>query len=117
MLTPDEEKFLQYWEENRIKEKSFFRQISLGLPIGILIGVGLILNFATGWYSRATMVANGQSTPMVLLLAIVIISIFCSIFYKRHRWEMNEQRFMELQNKLSRNKPGGVQQTSDKNSH
>ena len=96
MLTQEEEKFFQYWDENRLKEKSIFKQLSMGFPIGLLIGSGIVLNFATGWYSRANMVANSQSTPMVLIIAIIIIAIFCSVFYKRHRWEMNEQRYMEL---------------------
>jgi hypothetical protein len=96
MLTEQEEKFLVYWEKNKERDKSIFRQLSLGLPIGLLIGLGILLNFVSGWYTRATMVANSQSTPLVLILAIIIIAIFCSIFYKRHQWEMNDQRYQEL---------------------
>jgi hypothetical protein len=96
MLTEQEEKFLVYWEKNKEREKSFFKQISLGLPIGLLIGIGILLNFMSGWYTRAIMVANSQSTPLVLIFAIIIIAFFCSIFYKRHQWEMNDQRFQEL---------------------
>lgn len=96
MLLPDEEKFVTYWETNRIKEKSFFRQISLGFPLGLLIGSGIILNIVSGWYTRANMVANSQSTPLVLLIAVAVIALFCSVFYKRHRWDMNEQRYKEL---------------------
>jgi hypothetical protein len=96
MLTEQEEKFLIFWEKNKQREKSFFRQISLGLPIGLIIGIGILLNFLSGWYTRATMVANSQSTPLVLIFAIVIIAFFCSIFFKRHQWEMNDQRFQEL---------------------
>ncbi|WP_018611455.1 hypothetical protein [Segetibacter koreensis] len=96
MLTEQEEKFLVYWENNKEKEKSFFRQISFGLPLGLLIGLGILLNFMSGWYTRATMVANSQSTPLVLIIAIIIIVFFCSIFYSRHRWEMNDQKYQEL---------------------
>lgn len=96
MLTEQEEKFLVYWEKNKDKEKSVFKQISLGLPIGLLIGIGIILNFVSGWYTRATMVANSQSTPLVLIFAVILIAFFCSIFYKRHQWEMNDQRYQEL---------------------
>ncbi len=96
MLTEQEEKFLIYWEKNKERDKSIFRQLSLGLPIGLLIGLGILLNFASGWYTRATMVANSQSTPLVLILAVIIITVFCSIFYKRHQWEMNDQRYQEL---------------------
>lgn len=96
MLTEQEEKFLIYWEKNKERDKNIFRQLSLGLPIGLLIGVGILLNFVSGWYTRATMVANSQSTPLVLIFAIIIITVFCSIFYKRHQWEMNDQRYQEL---------------------
>lgn len=96
MLTEKEEKFIVYWEKNKERDKGFFRQLSLGLPIGLLIGIGILLNFVSGWYTRATMVANSQSTPLVLILAVIIIAVFCSIFYKRHQWEMNDQRYQEL---------------------
>ena len=96
MLTEQEEKFLVYWENNKEKERSFFKQISFGLPLGLLIGLGILLNFMSGWYTRATMVANSQSTPLVLIIAIIIIAFFCSIFYTRHRWEMNDQKYQEL---------------------
>jgi membrane protein YdbS with pleckstrin-like domain len=104
MLTPEEEKFLQYWEANRIKEKSLFRQLSLGMPLGVLIGLAILLNFMSGWYTRANMVAYSQSTPYVLIVAIVIIAVFCSVFYKRYKWEMNEQHFLELKIKKERGK-------------
>ena len=96
MLTAEEEKFLTWWKENRENEKKPLKQLSLGLPIGILIGIGILLNFISGWYTRATMVANSQSTPLVLIIAIVLIAVFCSVFYKKHQWEMNDQRYQEL---------------------
>ena len=117
MLTEKEEKFLVYWENNKEKEKSFWRQLSLGLPIGLLIGVGILLNFVSGWYTRATMVANSQSTPLVLIFAVVIIAVFCSIFYKRHQWEMSDQRYQELKIKKEKKESlNDVQQNSSNNS-
>lgn len=99
MLTEEEEKFLIYWEEKRKDKKAYFRQTSTGLLIGLLLGIGVILNFISGWYTKATMAANSHSTPIVLILAIVIICIFCNHFYKHHKFEMNEQRFLELSHK------------------
>ncbi|HEX8461869.1 MAG TPA: hypothetical protein VF623_10580 [Segetibacter sp.] len=96
MLSEEEEKFLVYWEKNRDKAKSIKSQLSMGLPLGLLIGLGILLNYISGWYTRANMVANGQSTPLVLVIAIILIVIFCTVFYKRHQWEMNEQRYLEL---------------------
>ena len=105
MLSAEEETFITYWEENRIKETSFFRQLSLGLPLGLIMGIAILLNFVSGWYTRATMVAYSQSTPIVLILALIIIAVFCSVFYKRHKWEMNEQHYMELKQKKEKDDP------------
>src|SRR4051812_15492994 len=99
MLTEDEEKFLIYWQNNREREKSFGRRMWLGVPIGLLIGIGIILNYISGWYTRATMVANGQSTPLVLIVAVFLIALFFGYFYKQFQWEMNEQRYLELNHK------------------
>ena len=96
MLTTDEKKFLDFWERNRKSEKSFFQQFRFVVPIALVAGVAILLNFFTGWYKRANMVANSQFSPMVLIIGVLIIAIFCSIFYKRHQWEMNEQRYLEL---------------------
>lgn len=113
MLTEEEEKFLQKWAAIRERESGLARQMSLGLPIGILIGIGIVLNYISGWYSRATMVANSQSTPMVLIIAIIIIALFCSIFYKRHQWDMNEQRFISLTKKRELEVSGNLMQHED----
>jgi membrane protein YdbS with pleckstrin-like domain len=96
MLTQDEKNFLDYWEKNREKEKNILHQLKIGLPLGLLIGIGIIINFISGWYRRANMVAFTQSTPLVLFIAIIIIIIFCSVFYNRHKWEMKDQRYQIL---------------------
>ncbi len=96
MLTPEEEKFLKYWAENQNKTKRGIKQYRVGLSMGLVLGIGIIINLLSGWYSRANMVANSQSTPIVLVIAIIIISIFCSVFYKQFRKEANEQRYKEL---------------------
>lgn len=98
MLTHEEEKFLLYWEKNRLRKKNA-GIASLGTAIGLFIGVGILLNYISGWYTRADMVANSQSTPLVLIIAILVITIFCGFFYNKHRWDLNEQRFLELKNK------------------
>ena len=117
MLTPEEENFLKYWGENRDKKQTGFRQYRHGLTIGLILGIGILLNFASGWYSRANMVANSQSTPSVLILGIVIIAVFCSFFYKQFKREANEQRFKELlYKKEKQNLAAEVQQDEVKSS-
>jgi sterol desaturase/sphingolipid hydroxylase (fatty acid hydroxylase superfamily) len=118
MLTDDEKKFLTWWELNREKEKNIFYQLRSGLPLGLLLGGAILINFATGWYKRANMVAFGQSTPIALIIAIIIIALFCAIFFKRHKWEMNEQRYKILSKRVElENKGTTMQQEGSVDSH
>ncbi len=117
MLTPEEERFLVYWKTNRTRGQSLFRQLLPGLSFGLIMGVAILLNYVFGWYTRANMVANSQSTPIVLVLALFLIVIFCSIFFKRHKWEMNEQHFLELKYKKEKqNSLDDMQQNNTNNS-
>lgn len=105
MLAPEEKKFIEYWDANRDAQRSLTRQIFFGLPFGLLLGIGVLVVFEAGWYERATMVAYTQSSPYVLVAAIVVIAVFTGIFYKRYKWDMNEQLYKELKAKEKLNKP------------
>lgn len=103
MLTEEEKKFITWWEANRDKEKLVFRQWLIGLPIGMLFGIAIVINFSSGWNKQATYIASTSFNPIVLIIAILIISTFVAIFSKKHKWEMNEQRYKEF--KAKENKP------------
>src|SRR6266542_2695097 len=96
MLSGQEEAFLQYWEKNRQREKKLLRQLFIGLPLGLLISGGIVLSLDLGWYTRANMVANSQMNPYVLIIAVAAIAVFTAIFYKKYKWDMNEQHYREL---------------------
>jgi hypothetical protein len=107
MLTEREKQFMDYWEKNRDKEKKVLRQLFVGLPLGLLFVIPIILNFSSGWYKRANMWANGhadESVGTTLAIAALIILVFVAIFSKRHRWEMNEQDYRELEAKQANEK-------------
>ncbi len=107
MLSEREKKFVAYWKQHRDKEKRVFRQLLVGLPIGLIFVVPIILNFSSGWYKRANMWARGHAddnSATVLIVAALIILVFIAIFSKRHRWEMNEQTYRELQAKEDKEK-------------
>lgn len=96
-LTPDEEKFMEYWENNRFKQKKFVKYLQVGLPLGVFIAVALAFDVFSGWYRRAQMVLNTEpSLILVLLVAVVAIAVFISIFTVRYRFDQNEQRYREL---------------------
>lgn len=97
MLTGQEKDFIDYWERNRVRRKKIFRQFLIGIPVGLLFTIPIVINFASGWYKRAAMVANtGDFNPLVLLLALVLIVGFVAIFYEQHKWDQHEQRYREL---------------------
>ncbi|HJU46182.1 MAG TPA: hypothetical protein VJ647_05315 [Chitinophagaceae bacterium] len=99
MLTEEEKKFLAWWEANREKEKKVFRQWLIGLPIGMLFGIAIAVNFSSGWNKQAAYTAGNSFNPLVLIIAILIITTFVAIFSKKHKWEMNEQLYKEFKAK------------------
>lgn len=96
MLNSEEERFLAYWAENRERQKHSTRPFVLGLSGGFAIGAGVMVLLSTGWYERANMEANSRLSGVVFLLAIMVISFFLAFFYRKFRWEMQEQRYLEL---------------------
>ncbi|MFT3747445.1 MAG: hypothetical protein QM768_03985 [Agriterribacter sp.] len=95
-MTDEEKDFMIFWEANREKEKKTWRQLLIGLPLGMIFTLPILLNLFSGWDKRATMVANAQLNPVILIIAVLLIASFFAIFNKKHRWDMNEQRYKEL---------------------
>lgn len=99
MLTEHEKRFMEYWEKNRDREKRVFRQWLIGMPVGVIFVLAIALNFSSGWNKQAAYVANTSFNPMVLVVALVLIASFIAIFSKSHKWDMNEQRYLEFKAK------------------
>ena len=99
MLTEEEKKFVAWWEANRTREKQLFRQWLIGLPMGMLFGIGIAINYLAGWDKQAAYRANGSFNPLVLVIAMLIIITFVAVFSKKHKWDMNEQRYKEFKAK------------------
>lgn len=97
MLTQDEKRFLDYWEHNRLIKKKVLKQLSVGLPIGVLFVVAIFINFFSGWDKRAQMIINTDpSVIIVVIIGALLIVVFMVVFSARHRWDMNEQHYKEL---------------------
>jgi uncharacterized membrane protein len=102
MLTKEEKDFISYWEINRIPRKKVMNQLSVGLPLAVLLVVAIFVNFFSGWYKKAEMVRNeavqsyNASLILVLLAACILIVLFITIFSVRHNWDRHEQRYNEL---------------------
>lgn len=98
MLDTKEKLFVDYWELRRLVEKRLVYQLMTGLPVGLLFSLPILFILFTGryWFKRADMIANSQMSPVLLVVAVLIISAFVAVFYKRHQWEMKEQQYREL---------------------
>jgi L-cystine uptake protein TcyP (sodium:dicarboxylate symporter family) len=105
MLSKEEEEFIKYWEQNRSKQKRFFKQVAIGLPFGVLFAIAMFLNFSSGWDKRVAEITRTypsfKSLILVLLIALLGIVVFISVFSVRVKWEKYEQKYREL---LSRSK-------------
>jgi hypothetical protein len=98
LYTEDEKKFIDYWKKNRDYQSTLKYQLLFGLPIGLLFSLPIVVNFLLGkfWYKRADAVGLSQFNPIVLVLAILIISVFIAIINRKFRWEKLEQQYLEL---------------------
>ena len=97
MLTPEEEKFLNYWGEQRQNRKSFLRKFSIILPVVSLLTLVFFVNFMSGWYGKADReLRRHSSVIIVILIAVVAIVVFVTIFSARFKWEQNEADYQAL---------------------
>lgn len=103
-MSEEEQNFMLFWKENREREKKTWRQLLIGLPLGLIFTLPILINLFSGWDKRAAMVANTQANPVVLITAVLGIASFFAIFNKKHRWDMNEQRYNELLEKSKKTK-------------
>ncbi|MCC7402353.1 MAG: hypothetical protein IT214_12810 [Chitinophagaceae bacterium] len=105
MLTEEEKKFVEYWGQNRKNRKRYLRNLSIGLPLGVLLVMAIFINFFSGWDKQAEAVMyEDPSLIYVLIGAALLIIIFIVIFSTRHQWDINEQRYRELSAKKDEEK-------------
>lgn len=99
-LTEAEKNFVVYWEANRLGKKKFLRQFTIAFPLTVLMIAVFFINIFSGWDKRAEMIIRGDASSLyVVVIAIIGIAVFVTVFSSRHKWEQNEQRYLELQQK------------------
>jgi len=97
MLNKEEQRFVYYWSEQRKRKKQFLLKLSIGLPLGVMMALGLIISMLSGWYRRAEMALRSSgSLLLVILIATIGIVVFITVFAARHKWDQNEQHYQEL---------------------
>lgn len=113
MLTDEEQKFMEYWRVQRERQSKLGYQALAGIPYGLLFSLPIGVNFIAGryWYKRADAVGMSQFNPWVMVFAILVMTVFISVIYKRFRWEQYEQKYKELLFKKDRNEGSKGQDT------
>ena len=97
MMTKEEQSFISYWSQERLKKKKFLRKLSIGLPLAVVISVAVLINVFSGWYQKVDMELRSNSSLMiVILVAILGIVVFITIFSAHHRWDRNESMYQDL---------------------
>jgi pilus assembly protein TadC len=95
MITKDEKLFLEFWERNRDKEKQFLRQLVTGLPVGLIFALPvLVAVIFHNWYKSMTYISGSQ--VIVIIIGVLGVAVFFSVFRMRFKWERNEQLYKEL---------------------
>ncbi len=95
MLTTDEKLFIEFWEKNRNKEKTFFRQLARGLPIGLVFALPILVAVIFhNWYKSMIYISGSQ--VIVIVVGVLAIAVFFAVFRMKFKWENNEQLYKEL---------------------
>ena len=107
VLTPEEEKFVEYWEHNRLNKRKITKQLSIGLPIGVLLVIGIFASVFIRWDKHAEVQMREEmqysarpTLILVFIIAALLIVSFFVVFSGRHNWDLNEQRYKELKARL-----------------
>lgn len=97
MLTEEEKRFIEYWENNRGRRKRLWQQLAIGMPLAALFALAIFINFFSGWYKRADMeLRSSSSLILVVLVAVIATAVFTTVFSVKHKWDRHEQRYQEL---------------------
>jgi hypothetical protein len=103
MLTPEEEKFIQYWEQNRVSHSSFISKLLRGLPMACVFGLPILLLtvcvylFIPNWYIKIS--NTSPQTFFVVVIAVIIAILFYAVARMHFKWEMNDQLYHEFKHK------------------
>ena len=109
VLTLEEKKFVEYWEHNRLKKRKITKQLSIGLPVGVLLVIGIFASVFARWDKHAEVQMReemqytaGPTLILVFIIAALLIVSFFVVFSARHNWDLNEQRYKELNARLEK---------------
>ena len=98
MITEQEKLFIEYWDNNRDKQKRWHYQLAIGLPLGLVFALPILLSVIFhDWYKRMIYISGAQIT--IIMIGVLGIAVFLALFRMKFKWEQNEQLYKELKYK------------------
>ena len=95
MITKEEESFIEYWEKNRDREKKIWRQFLYGSPWGFTFALPILIAVIFhDWYKN--MVQISPSLITLIIITVIGIAVFYTLFSMQFKWDRNEQIYEEL---------------------
>lgn len=95
MLTEKDKSFIKYWEENREKDKKIWRKFLYGSPWGLIFALPILLAVIFhDWYKN--MVYISPSLISLIIIGVIGIAVFFTVFSMQFKWDRNEQIYKEL---------------------
>jgi uncharacterized protein YacL len=104
MITDEERKFIAHWETVRVEYSTLQSKMLRGLPAAILFTLPILFSIvgvqllSPDWFTKLSQKAMSSTLPIII--SIIVIIFFFSIARMHFKWEMNEQLFKEIKNKL-----------------
>lgn len=103
MLTKEEESFIEYWEKNSEKEKNIWRRFMYGSPWGLIFALPILLAVIFhDWYKN--MVYISPTLITLIIICIIGIAVFFTLFSMQFKWDRNQQIYEELKFKQKKEK-------------
>lgn len=95
MITEQDKSFLRYWEKNREKEKNIWRRFLYGSPWGLIFALPILVAVIFhDWYKN--MVQISPTLLTLIIIGVIGVAVFFTIFNMQFRWDRNEQAYKEL---------------------
>jgi hypothetical protein len=95
MLTNEEKSFIIFWEKNREKEKSVWRKFLYGSPWGLIFSLPILIAVIFhDWYKNMVYISPALIT--LIIIGVIAIAVFYTLFSMQFKWDRNEQMYEEL---------------------
>lgn len=95
MITKNEKEFMNWWEENREKERKISHKLLYGSPWGLIFALPVLLALIFhDWYKTMIPISRGQ--VILVSITVLAIALFYALFKMQVKWEQNDQHYKEL---------------------